>query len=266
MHYRILHGRLQTRSLEVHVTDHCNLKCRQCCSLSPFLPPYAVTPDDLRRDLTLAHRVLAPGIFKLVGGEPLLHPRLLDCLRIARACSIAPLISITTNGLLLGKMPAEFWELLDAMTLSVYPQPRLPADLMQYIRDQTQAHDIMLNVKVQDEFQYMTLTEPRADLDETRTIFQTCWLRQSCHMLREGRFYLCTRPAHFDTFYKTRAFSEQDGVVLDESPDLAEKLLAYLQSEVPLKSCELCMGGAGSRFPHRQLTRLEVRTRREGPA
>jgi hypothetical protein len=266
MDYRILGGRLLTRSLEAHITDHCNLKCRQCCSLSPFLPPYCVEPEELRRDLRLARRVLAPGIFKLVGGEPLLHPRLLDCLRVTRQSEIAPVVSVTTNGLLLGKMPEEFWRLLDAMTLSVYPQPRIPDDLMHHIRVKTAEHDVALNVKVQDRFQHMTLDAPRDDRAETRTIFETCWLRHRCHMLREGRFYLCTRPAHFDTFYHTQAFSEQDGIVLDEDPGLADKLLAYVRAGEPLKSCELCMGGAGGHFPHRQLTRLEVRTRREGPA
>jgi hypothetical protein len=263
MPFAIVAGRLQTRSLEVHITDHCNLKCLQCCSLSPFLPAYTVAPEELERDLRLARRVLAPGIFKLVGGEPLLHPQLLDCLRVVRASGIAPVVSVTTNGLLLARMPQAFWELLDAMTLSVYPQPRLSGELMHYIESKTRQHQIALNVKYQDQFQHMTLDTPRADAAATRTIFQTCWLRERCHMLRDRRFYLCTRPAHFDTFYHTQAFSEQDGVVLDDSPDLAEKLLAYLESEVPLKSCELCMGGAGQLFPHRQLTRLEVLTRSE---
>jgi len=263
MQYRILDGRVQTRSLEVHVTDHCNLKCRQCCSLSPFLPPYFVEPEELRRDLALARRVLAPGIFKLVGGDPLLHPRLLDCLRVARQSAIAPVVSVTTNGLLLGKMPEEFWGLLNAMTLSVYPQPRLPDSLMDYIHRRTREHAIPLNIKYQDQFQHMTLDAPRRD-SETRAIFRTCWLRERCHMLRDGRFYLCTRPAHFDTFYNTREFSERDGVVLD-GPGLAERLVAYLESETPLKSCALCMGGTGGLFPHRQLTRLEVLTRREAP-
>jgi hypothetical protein len=263
--YRILACRIQTLSLECHITDHCNLKCRQCCSLSPFLPPYNVAPEELRRDLLLARRVLAPAIFKLVGGEPLLHPQLLDCLRVARASDIAPIISITTNGLLLGKMPEEFWELLDAMTLSVYPQPRLPDQLMSYIHAQTDKYNIGLNIKRQDQFQYMTVEAPHGDARRTKEIFQTCWLRHRCHVLRAGRFYLCTRPAHFDTFYQVRDFSEQDGVVLDDSPELVERLRAYLESEAPLKSCELCLGGTGGLFPHRQLTSLEVRTRSEGP-
>ena len=216
--------------------------------------------------LALARRVLAPGIFKLVGGEPLLHPRLLDCLRAARESGIAPVVSITTNGLLLGKMPEPFWELLDAMTLSVYPRPHISDALMHHIEAKTREHDILLNVKRQDQFQHMTIDSPRADAAETRRIFETCWLRHSCHMLRDGRFYLCTRLAHFDTFYETRAFSEEDGIALDDDPRLAERLLAYLETDKPLKSCELCMGGTGSLFPHRQLTRLEVLTRTEGPA
>src|SRR5262249_58418964 len=82
--YELCNGRIVTRSLEVHVTDHCNLRCEQCCSLSPFLPPWYEDPERLRRDFTAARRVLAPTFLKLVGGEPLLHPRLLDCLTVAR--------------------------------------------------------------------------------------------------------------------------------------------------------------------------------------
>jgi len=33
----------------------------------------------LRRDLALARQSLAPTWFKLVGGEPLLHPELIQC-------------------------------------------------------------------------------------------------------------------------------------------------------------------------------------------
>lgn len=266
MRARIVDGRIATLSLECHVTDQCNLRCRQCCSLSPFLPPYTVEPDGLRRDLALACRVLAPGIFKIVGGEPLLHPRLLECMRIARESRIAPIISITTNGLLLRKMPELFWELLDAMTLSVYPQPHVSGNLMEYIQAKTSEHGISLNIKRQDMFQHMTIDSPRVDFGQTEAVFESCWLRDRCHMLRDGRFYLCTRPVHFDGFYRTQAFSETDGIALNDNPRLIEILLAYLESKSPLASCRLCMGGTGGLFPHRQLTRREVLARTEGPA
>jgi hypothetical protein len=262
--YALVNGRIPTRSLEVHVTDHCNLKCRQCCSLSPFLPAWYVDPDAMRRDLLLARRVLAPQYFKLVGGEPLLHPRLLDCLRIAHETGIAPIISVTTNGLLLTRMPAEFWTLLNHLTVSLYPHPRLPDAAMEYLLEQTQRHGITLNLKRQDQFQEITLSQLRTDEEENQTVFAECWLRHRCHLLRDGWFYSCTRPPHFDTYYNTGAFGRADGVRLHEGDSLVEEIHALLTRTEPLASCRLCVGGDGPRFPHRQLTRLEVLHRSEG--
>src|SRR5688500_20260612 len=118
--YAISDGRVKTRSLEAHVVDHCNLTCAECCSLSPFLPAWFADPADLERDLSRARKVLAPSVFKLVGGEPLLHPRLLDLVAVARRSEIASRISITTNGLLLGRMPDALFRAIDALTISLY--------------------------------------------------------------------------------------------------------------------------------------------------
>jgi len=266
MKYEVSNGRITTRSLEVHVTDHCNLRCRQCCTLSPFLEPWCLDPERLRQDLLLARRVLAPTFFKLVGGEPLLHPRLMDCLRVAHECRIAPIISVTTNGLLLPRMPNEFWQLLHHMTLSLYPQPRLPAAHLAHIQERAETFGVTLNLKRQEQFQEMTLDAPRDDDNETQRVWQECWLRHRCHLLREGWFYLCTRPPHFDSyFHGTTDFAHTDGVRLHDGPSLVKELLAYLHQEEPLASCKLCWGGSGALFPHRQLTSLEILSRREGP-
>jgi GTP 3',8-cyclase len=262
--YSLVHGRIQTRSLEVHVTDHCNLKCRQCCSLSPFLPPWFADPETMRGDLLLARRALAPQFFKLVGGEPLLHPRLLDCLRIAHETAIAPIISVTTNGLLLGRMPDEFWALLNHLTISLYPHPRLSDEALAHVYRQVERHGLTLNLKPQDQFQEITLSQPRADEVENRVVFADCWLRHRCHLLRDGWFFSCTRPPHFDTYYGTDSFARADGVRLHEGESLAGEILDLLVRTEPLASCRLCVGGDGPRFPHRQLTRLEVLSRCEG--
>src|SRR5262245_25034557 len=126
--YEIVEGRVQTRSLEVHIVDHCNLRCWGCCSLSPYLPKWRITSADLERDLRLARRVFAPQIFKLVGGEPLLHPDIDACLDIARQSGIAPVVSVTTNGFLLPRVSERFWQLTQALTVSLYPKPILPPE------------------------------------------------------------------------------------------------------------------------------------------
>src|SRR5262249_18296181 len=115
------------------------------------------------------------------------------------------------------------------------------------------------------QFQLMTLDQPRTDEQQTRDIFATCWLRHRCHMLRDGWFFLCTRPPHFDTYLKLEgALNRQDGVYLHDGPGLGDELKAYLERDEPLESCRLCHGGDGPRFDHRQLPPLEVRTRPAG--
>jgi hypothetical protein len=256
--YKLVNGRLRTRSLEVHVTDHCNLRCRQCCSLSPYLAPWCLDPADLERDLLLARRALAPTYFKLVGGEPLLHPRLLDCLDVAHAARIAPIISVTTNGLLLHKMPDAFWERLHHLTLSVYPTGGLTEAQVQAAWDKAEAFGVTLNLKRQDQFQEFTPAQPHTEAT-TRAVFGACWLRHRCHMIRDGRFFLCTKPPHLDTYHRgATAYAAADGVRLHDGPGLAEELRAYLERAEPLESCRRCWGGSGALFDHRQLTRTEL--------
>jgi sulfatase maturation enzyme AslB (radical SAM superfamily) len=120
-HYAVENGKVATRSLEAHIVDHCNLRCAACCSLSPHLPRWNVDPGDLVGELALAKRAVAPTWFKLVGGEPLLHPRLLECIEAGRASGIAQIVSVTTNGFLLPRQPVDFWRLIDALTISVAP-------------------------------------------------------------------------------------------------------------------------------------------------
>ena len=59
--------------------------------------------------------------FKFVGGEPLLHPQLLDFLRAAKDVGIANRLVLVTNGVLLHTAPDELWELIDGMWISLYP-------------------------------------------------------------------------------------------------------------------------------------------------
>ena len=52
--------------------------------MSPSLAAWHVEPEALARDMARAGRALRPNVFKLTGGEPLLHPQLLRCLEVVR--------------------------------------------------------------------------------------------------------------------------------------------------------------------------------------
>ncbi|WP_408734028.1 radical SAM protein [Paraburkholderia bannensis] len=259
-HYRVQNGRVQTRSLEAHIVDHCNLTCAECCSLSPLLPEWYAQPDALANDLRMAAKVLQPGVFKLVGGEPLLHPAIVDIVACVRDTGIAPMVSVTTNGLKLGDMADAFWQAVDALTISLYPKPRLAPDLVAHIESQAARFDVRLNWKVQDTFTVMNRAQPSADRAEAQRIYHDCWIRERCHMVRDGMFYTCTRPAHFHTLFKGTQDFRADGLALRDDAGMLDAMLAYLQRETPLEACLHCHGGSAPQAPHRVLKRIEVET------
>ena len=257
-HYPIVDGRIQTRSLEAHIVDHCNLTCVECCSLSPLLPTWTADPASLFEDLARAARVVKPRVFKLVGGEPTLHPDLVAILRGVRATGIAPKISVTTNGLLLGRLPDAFWEEVDALTISLYPKPRLGAALVTHIEAQATRFNVALNWKTQTQFVRMTRDPVSHDVAETQAIYHDCWLRERCHLIRDGIFYTCTRPPHMQTLHRGANDFTHDGIPLHDGDSLVDELHAYLMRETALQACFHCRGGSASMEPHRMMRHAEV--------
>ena len=249
-------GRILTWSLETHVTDHCNLRCANCCTLSPALGPWSVNPDDLRSDLERAAAVLRPNVFKLTGGEPLLHPEILRCVDVVRESRIADQVSVTTNGLPLARMADAFFDAVDRLTLSWYSSAPLPERRLAEVEERCRRHDVVLTVKRVDRFARMTPDPPLLPPDRAAAVHASCWLRARCHLVYRGQFYTCTRPPHLEPYlramgHETRLAAE-DGVSL-AGPDLLGRLVRYLESEEPLASCRYCLGASGTFEPHRQV-------------
>src|SRR4051812_36441009 len=105
---KILNGRV-----EVNIAEHCNLSCRSCSHLSPVMPRKYVDPSSLQHDLDALAAVYHAGSVRLLGGEPLLHPGLLSVIEVAAESGIADEVAVITNGVLLPRMPIEFWATVD---------------------------------------------------------------------------------------------------------------------------------------------------------
>ncbi len=253
MFYEMSDGRVRTRSLELHIVDHCNLSCWACSSLSPYLPVSVASPVDIKRDLELIEQVITPHYVDITGGEPLLHPDMIGVLKTVRTVKLRAIITVTTNGLLLDRMPEEFWTLIDGLTISIYPKPLLPNHIRNLAYKMAETYNFVLDMKRQHTFQEMSRHEPCADDKINRAMFNSCSWRQSNHMIRDGYFYTCFRPPHFQTFYGKRINFTADGVRLHDGPELVDQILRYLQRSIPLKSCALCLGSEGSSKPHRLL-------------
>lgn len=93
------------RSLTLYLTEQCNLRCRHCAIVEGRMPETKLSDADARR-MIREHLAAYPelGTVSFLGGEPFLHHGFLDLLEWT--CSVAPAVSLSTNGLLLDEAAA----------------------------------------------------------------------------------------------------------------------------------------------------------------
>jgi GTP 3',8-cyclase len=99
-------GRIAT-DLRVSVTDRCNLRCNYCMPAEglDWLPkPELLTDAEMIRLLGLAVTRLGITEIRFTGGEPLLRRGLVGIVRAVGALQPRPEISLTTNGIGLGRL------------------------------------------------------------------------------------------------------------------------------------------------------------------
>ena len=264
MEYSIVDGKVQTRALEYHIADHCNLRCDHCCSFSPILKKWFADPLEFESDLRAVSRAVAPQFLKIVGGEPLLHPELERLLAIAKSLAVGRRLQLTTNAFLMERLTPRAWESLDMLTVSLYPDPALPKDRIRWIAREARRRNIEVSWKVQDKFTCLDRSEV-AGREETEKVFQDCWIRHRCHSVKKGRFYCCTRPQYVQKFARDGSRFLEDGIAVND-PDadsLAERIKQQLERLEPLRTCFLCHGGNAPLATHRQLTAKAVQAKRE---
>ncbi len=96
-----------------NILDHCNLNCKGCdhfaCIADPYIVPYETVHNDVKRMAEIFHHDYIAQI-AVMGGEPLLHPELLQILQDVRENFPYAIIRLTTNGLFLLKQSDEFWK------------------------------------------------------------------------------------------------------------------------------------------------------------
>jgi GTP 3',8-cyclase len=251
-----IHG----HKIEYNLVDHCNLSCRECSHLSPYLKKNALPIDVFVRDVTRLASAFRAQRFRFVGGEPLLNKDILDFIKAARASGIAQKMEIATNGVLLQRAPDALFEAIDSIALSVYPSAPIEPEAMQALEKRCREHGVTLKVDRIERFRRMQVRKPMADDQLVRGIFDSCLIAHTwgCQTFYDGYFYLCSRPIYSDAFLEKlgqprEELRKQDGIPLHE-PDLRQRLMAYLGSSEPLKSCRYCLGAVGRYEPHEQLT------------
>jgi organic radical activating enzyme len=266
--YRVRGGRIFNRLCEVNVVDHCNLRCRACAHLSPVLPKHFVDVDALSSDLTTLSRSYHAQVLRILGGEPLLHPDLVDIVAVARRSGIANKIEIATNGLLLPRQGRRFWEAVDAVRISLYPGRSLKQDQLNTCIELARRHNVTIRYRRYQAFQESYSEQGTGDPSLVNKIYVTCnhVHRWRCHTIANGWFFKCAQ-----SYMMPRGMAlgpeaaYRDGIRIDDSPEFRDRLLSYLTSSEPLSSCRNCLGSAGKYVEHEQLRRDEFRSAQRRP-
>ena len=238
-------------ALDVHVADHCNLRCRGCVHFAPLAQKHCLDLGDYEADLgTLA---TIPGIqsyfrgLYLMGGEPLLHPRIADVITLTRRMLPHIRIVLATNGLLVGRMDDEFWDALVScdveLQFSAYP---INVDYNGLIgmakargADVAFAMDLTERDSGKEAFLKVAI-DPEGRQDPVRS-FNSCFFGGSFMQLSGGSIWNCQIAAHHATLnaaFGWKMASEPSDELPLASVTSIDDIESFRRSERPM--CRYC--------------------------
>ena len=236
-------GRLQ---FSVSLAYHCNLNCKGCAHFSPLSPTQFPDFDEVERDFARLSELFAGrcNYVCLMGGEPLMNPRIEDYCRMARKHFPVGDVQIVTNGILLLKMPDSFYETCREYKISIHVTP-YPIKLNdKAIRRRCKQHKVEYHhywdqVSKDEFFRYVVDETGSQDMVEN---FINCHDANNCVFLYKGRMYPCGCGTHFRIF--NEHFNAGMELTDEDSVDIynvksAWELLLNLAKPVPM--CRYCV-------------------------
>lgn len=238
--------RTRLKTLVVNICDHCNLNCQSCDHFSPLAEPRCIDKEIIKSDLIRIHEILDENIDRIaiMGGEPLLHPELIEIMVFARKIFRKVDIMLSTSGLLLRNCTDEFWSACrdNAIKLSVTKYP--VAFDYTFVEEKSKKEGVAFCYYSGGDVVKTSYHLP-LDLEggqDPKDSFINCFhANNRCNMLSEGKLWTCTVAPNFWIFEKfygvNLPISKKDGIdiySIKNSDELFEKLAE------PMSACRYC--------------------------
>lgn len=255
--------------LEYDVVEHCNLRCDGCTHYSPYMKPAFADVDSFKKDITELAKVLHVARFRLLGGEPFLHKRILDFLMVAKESKIATEVGICTNGVLAHRIAEEIFQNVDLLDVSFYKESGVDYfELQALIAGKAKQYGFEYRIMVKHNFREINIDEEIKDEARVTEIYRTCAIAHhwNCHSFKDGKYYKCAKPIYQNKYFD-RVGIKTDINYVDEDcleihqDGLQAKLLDYITTTKPMKACAFCLGTTGTSHAHKQLSKDEVRAK-----
>ena len=235
----------------VNILDHCNLKCKGCDHFACVADPYFVSLESIRQDVEKMAEIFHHDYINqiaIMGGEPLLHPELLEIIKIVRKSFPYTMIRLTTNGLLLLKQEEEFWKVCRENDVIIVTT-KYPISL-DFEAIKKKARRECVNFKyfegtgdevLKMSFKKIITLEGDADPVES---FSKCNVSNYGNFLMEGKFYGCPFSSQsFRIFNKVfnqkLRLTEKDYLDIYKVKDM-EEILEFCSKAKPY--CRYCEG------------------------
>lgn len=230
---------------EVHITEHCNLNCKYCNHFSPIAKEEYLSLEEYKSDLKRLSDLFNGEMkqIKLLGGEPLLHPQIIEFVTATRKYFPNGEIKILTNGILLPKMKDEFWRVChETGTIVYYTKYPIKLDIDK-ISQQASKYNVPLEIfNMEDNIK--TLIHEPIDLEGKQNAvknFYDCYRSNYCITLKHGKIYTCHRAAHMhllnEYFGENIPLDERNGINIYKA-QTGQEILEYLTKPIPM--CAYC--------------------------
>jgi GTP 3',8-cyclase len=234
--------------LETNVTTYCQNKCVSCNHIIPLVEkPAHLDPALIERDLSAFSKIAHADVYCMIGGEPTLHPGIVDIMRIIKRSGIANELVTYTNGQSMRHLPDAFYQELDRLFATPY---KVSDEDREYITRKCAEFGLPL------EWHSTNFTRSfyraKHSPDRAAELFRQCWFRYNRSVIDDGYFYrCCTSP--FMPFYLMGQAKTADGMALDGITE--QGLRDYLNPKDTPEICYQCGSNCGPSIGWHETTR-----------
>lgn len=228
--------------IELHIADHCNVNCKGCTHFSNIAPKWFYDLEQFDKDMKRFGSLVNLNVLKILGGEPLLNKDINKYLTIARKHLPHTHIVIGSNGVLLKKMPEEFWEkckeVKAIISVSVYPNTFTNVD-KQEVKLLSEQYGVEVILKAEANYQSF---DARMNIDgnsDKNKAFDYCHKIVTCPFLRDGKLYPCAQSGNIHILNNKFGLNIPSDVGLDLHKDInIDDINTYLKT--PIETCKWC--------------------------
>lgn len=251
-------SKLLIPEIEFNIVSHCNLNCKDCSHLSPYNDVEFSDLESFKRDIDAVAACVNVNKFQFVGGEPLLHKKIIDYIKYVKNKGFIKSLNVITNGVLLSRMTDEFFQLVSFIGVSAYPDVLEINKIKELLNSKKLLNKSLKTViSLKPLMREMNRLSPSND-EETKKTFDDCLIAHAwhCHIIHKGRYYKCSRPIYTNNWLEHNGIEksnfDDDGIAIHE-PNFKDRLVAYLNNETPFLACKWCFGTSGTMRKHEKL-------------